>query len=149
MKKYFLITVLSLLGLQATLHAGGAWLTDFEAAKVQAVAEQKPLLLDFTGSDWCPPCMMMNKEVFSKKAFLDFAAANLVLVKLDFPRGKEQSAELMAQNKALAEKYRIEGFPTIMILSPEGDLVERATGYRRGGAEAYVEYIKEALASAR
>jgi thioredoxin-related protein len=93
--------------------------------------------------------MMMNKEVFSKKAFLDFAAANLVLVKLDFPRGKEQSAELMAQNKALAEKYRIEGFPTIMILSPEGDLVERATGYRRGGAEAYVEYIKEALASAR
>jgi protein disulfide-isomerase len=149
MKKYFLITVLSLLGLQATLHAGGAWLTDFEAAKVQAVAEQKPLLLDFTGSDWCPPCMMMNKEVFSKKAFLDFAAANLVLVKLDFPRGKEQSAELMAQNKALAEKYRIEGFPTIMILSPEGELVERATGYRRGGAEAYVEYIKEALASAR
>jgi protein disulfide-isomerase len=63
---------------------------------------------------------------------------------LDFPRGKEQSEELKAQNKALAEKYKIRGFPTIMVLSPEGKLIEK-TGYLRGGPEAYVEHIKEIL----
>jgi len=149
MYKLFSITLISLLTLGASLSAGEGWMTNFEAAKAKAVAENKPLLLDFTGSDWCPPCMMLDKEVFSKKAFFDFAEANLVLVKLDFPRSKKQSAELKSQNEALARKYGIEGFPTIMILSPEGELVEQTTGYRRGGAEAYIEYIKEILASAK
>lgn len=127
-----------------TDYAGDDWMTDFAAAKIIAAAEQKPLLLDFTGSDWCGWCIKLEKEVFSQKAFKEFAADNLVLVELDFPRGEEQSEDLKAQNKALAEKYGIRGFPTILVLSPEGELIEK-TGYQRGGPEAYVEHIKEIL----
>ena len=92
-------------------------------------------------------CIKLDKEVFSQEAFQNYAAEALVLVELDFPRGKDQSAKLKAQNKALAEKYGIRGFPTILILSPEGELIEK-TGYRRGGAESYVEHIMDILASA-
>ncbi len=147
MRKLLSFLLLSLLGLHLSLSAGEGWLTDFEAAKAKAAAEQKPLLVDFTGSDWCGWCIMLDKEVFSQQAFKDYAADSLVLVELDFPRGKEQSAELKAQNEALAEKYEIRGFPTILILSPEGKLVGK-TGYQRGGAEAYVAHIKEILTSA-
>ena len=121
------------------------WMTDFEAAKVKAKAENKPMLLDFTGSDWCGWCIKLDKEVFGEAAFKDYAAAELVLVELDFPRGKGQSAELKAQNEALAKQYGVRGFPTILLLSPDGELIEK-TGYQRGGAEAYVEHIKAILA---
>ena len=120
-------------------------MTDFEAAKVKAKAENKPMLLDFTGSDWCGWCIKLDKEVFSEAAFKDYAAAELVLVELDFPRTKEQSAELKAQNEALAKQYGVRGFPTILVLSPDGTLIEK-TGYQRGGPEAYVEHIKGILA---
>ena len=121
------------------------WMTDFEAAKVKAKAENKPMLLDFTGSDWCGWCIKLDKEVFGEAAFKDYAAAELVLVELDFPEGKGQSAELKAQNEALAKQYGVRGFPTILLLSPDGKLIEK-TGYERGGAEAYVEHIKGILA---
>lgn len=140
--------MMSLLGLHLTLSAGDGWLTDFEAAQAKAVEEQKPLLLDFTGSDWCGWCIRLKEEVFSKQAFKDYAADSLVLVELDFPRGKKQTPELKAQNEALAMKYRIRGFPTILLLSPEGELIEQ-TGYRRGGAEAYVDHIEGILESAK
>jgi protein disulfide-isomerase len=147
-RKILSISLLGLLGLSVSLSAAGdAWMTDFEAAQAKAAAEQKPLLLEFTGSDWCPPCMMLNKEVFSQETFLDYAAEALVLVKLDFPKKKAQSPELKAQNEALAQKYGIRGFPTILILSPEGEVVG-TTGYRRGGAKAYVEHLKQIVASA-
>ena len=114
-----LFSFLSIFGLHTAFSAeGGVWMTDFEAAQAKAAAEQKPMLLDFTGSDWCGWSIKLDKEVFSQEAFQNYAAEALVLVELDFPRGKDQSAELKAQNKALAEKYGIRGFPTILILSP-------------------------------
>lgn len=122
-------------------------MTDFEAAKTKAAAEQKPLLLDFTGSDWCGWCIKLDKEVFSQQAFQDFADESLILVELDFPRDKPQSAELKAQNAALRDQYKVRGYPTILILTPEGELIEQ-TGYKRGGAEAYVDHIKKIVASA-
>lgn len=146
MQKLFLLSLLGLLGLHVSLSAGDAWLTDYEAAKTQAAAEQKPLLLEFTGSDWCPPCMRLNKEVFSQKTFLDYAAEELVLVKLDFPRKKEQSAELKAQNVALRDQFGIRGYPTIVLLTPQGELIDQ-TGYRRGGAAAYVKHLQGMLPS--
>jgi len=139
------------LGLAASCSAAGdGWLTDFEAAKVKAKAENKPMLLDFTGSDWCRWCIKLDKEVFGEAAFKDYAAAELVLVELDFPDpkgqlAKGQSAQLKAQNEALAKQYGVRGFPTILLLSPDGELIEK-TGYQRGGAEAYVEHIKAILA---
>ena len=158
MQKLLSITLIGLL-IAASLFTTGceripadeateAWMTDFAAAKIIAAAEQKPLLLDFTGSDWCGWCIKLDKEVFSQKAFKEFAADNLVLVELDFPRGKELSEDLKAQNKALSEKYGIRGFPTILVLSPEGELIEK-TGYQRGGPEAYVAHIKEILAAGK
>lgn len=146
MKKLLLSFCLSILGFNLAFGAGDDWMTDFEAAKAKAAAEQKPLMLEFTGSDWCPPCMMLNKEVFSDAAFQDYAADALVLVKLDFPRSKPQSDELKAQNRALAEQYKIRGFPTILFLSPKGEMIAQ-TGYRPGGADAYVEHIQELLAA--
>jgi protein disulfide-isomerase len=139
-----LVLIFSLGLLSATFAADG-WMTDFEAAKAKAKTENKNLLLDFTGSDWCGWCIKLNKEVFSQEAFQDYAAESLVLVELDFPRGTDLPAELKAQNEALAKKYGVRGFPTILVLSPEGDLVKQ-TGYEAGGAEAYVEHIKAIIA---
>ena len=143
--KLLSICCVTLLGLAASAFAGDGWMTDFEAAKAKAKAENKPLLLDFTGSDWWGWCIKLDKEVFTKDAFKEYAAAELVLVELDFPRGKEQSAALKAQNEKLAQQYGIRGFPTILLLSPDGKLIEK-TGYQRGGPEAYVEHIKGILA---
>jgi len=144
-QKLLTLASITFLGLVATAFAGDGWLTDFEAAKAKAKAENKPMLLDFTGSDWCGWCVKLDKEVFTKAVFKDYADAELVLVEIDFPRNKEQPAELKAQNDKLAKQYGIRGFPTILVLSADGELIEK-TGYQRGGPEAYVAHIKEILA---
>jgi thioredoxin-related protein len=127
----------------STDHA--AWMTDFEAAKAKASAEKKPLLVDFTGSDWCGWCIKLDNEVFSKKAFKDYAKENLILVEIDFPRKQAQTAALKAQNEALAKKYGVRGFPTILILDAAGEVIEQ-TGYRRGGPDKYIAHLQEILA---
>ena len=143
-KLFLFCGALLALSLSSAFAGGDGWMTDFEAAKAKAKAEGKPMLLDFTGSDWCGWCIKLDKEVFSQDAFKAYAAESLVLVELDFPNNKPISDELKAQNEALAEKYGIRGFPTIVILSPEGEKIDQ-TGYRRGGAEAYVEHLKEII----
>lgn len=120
------------------------WLTDFEAAKAQAKAENKPILVNFSGSDWCGYCIALEREVFTKPAFKEYAESDLILVLLDFPRRTELSPELQAQNEALAKQYGIRGFPTILVLSPEGALIDK-TGYIGGGPENYVKHIQEIL----
>lgn len=149
----FLLAALVLTGVFAAnrnqIHAaesatGPNWLTDFAAAKATAEAEGKPMLLEFTGSDWCIWCIRLNDEVFSREAFVDYADTSLVLVKLDFPQREAQSEELAKQNGALAEKYGIQGFPTILLLSPGGEEIAR-TGYQRGGPEAYVAHLEKLL----
>jgi protein disulfide-isomerase len=147
MKKIILTLCFGLFVSNFSLSAGDGWMTDFEAAQEKAAAEQKPLLLDFTGSDWCVWCVKLEEEVFSQPAFLEYASDNLVLVELDFPKNKPQSDELKAQNRALAKKYEIQAFPTILVLSPEGELIKQ-TSYRPGGAEAYVRHVKGILAAA-
>lgn len=122
------------------------WMTDFDAAKAKAKAEGKPLLVNFTGSDWCGWCIKLVDEVFSQKAFQEYADKSLVLVEIDFPRRKEISAELKAQNEALAKTYGIRGFPTILVMDADAKVL-KSTGYRRGGAEAYVSHIKQILAN--
>lgn len=117
------------------------WITDFEAAKKQAAEQKRPILADFSGSDWCGWCIRLDKEVFSQKAFQDYAATNLVLFLADFPARKPQPETLAAQNKKLAAQYGIEGYPTVLLLDASGKELAR-TGYQRGGAEAYVEHVK-------
>ena len=122
----------------------GIWLTDFAAASAKAKDENKHMLVDFSGSDWCGWCIKLDKEVFSQKAFRDFADANLVLVLLDFPRAKPQPDAIKTQNNKLMEKYGVQGFPTVLIFNAGGKLIE-TTGYRPGGAESYVAYLKGIL----
>lgn len=132
---------------EQTEHDG--WNTNFEKASLQAKAEGKHILIDFSGSDWCGWCTKLDKEVFSKNAFKNYAKENLVLVLADFPRNKsKQSEKLQKQNNELAKKYNVGGFPTVFILSPEGKLVDK-TGYQAGGPEAYVSYIKKVITEAK
>jgi thioredoxin-related protein len=120
-----------------------SWLTDFDAAKAKAKSDHKLVLLEFTGSDWCGYCKRMQAEIFSKPQFQDYAAKNLVLVELDFPRAKPQSDEVRRQNMKLASEYEIEGFPTLIVLSPEGKRVGNFFGYIEGGPEAIIAALEK------
>lgn len=130
--------------LSDALDSHGSWMTDFEAAKALAAQENKPMLLDFTGSDWCGWCKKLNKEVFAQPEFKAYAGASLVLVEVDFPSKKPQSDAVKAQNEALQNQYKVTGYPTIILLSPEGEEIAR-TGYKSGGAEAYVKHLQSLL----
>jgi len=136
-----------LLGLLVSVSRAGEslWLTDFEEAKKAAAERGVPILVDFTGSDWCGWCIRLKAEVFTQEVFLAYAKENLVLLELDFPMKKELPEALKEQNEALREKFRIRGFPTILLLDAEGEELAR-TGYRRGGPEGYIEHLKELLA---
>jgi len=113
------------------------WMTDLPKAQAQAKAEKKLVLLDFTGSDWCGWCIKLNKEVFSKPEFAEYAKKNLVLVEVDFPNKKKQTEELKKTNEALQQKYKVEGYPTIVVLNSEGKHVGD-TGYVEGGPKAFI-----------
>jgi len=120
------------------------WITDYDLALQKAKAGHKYVLIDFTGSDWCIWCQKLHDEVLSQKEFLDFAAENFILVKLDFPKHITQSDELKQQNEALAQQYSIDGYPTIVILNSDGKEINRA-GYQQGGAKPYVQYLRSLL----
>lgn len=147
MKKWLL--VLTVAAISSGIFASEGWETDFDKAKEKAKAENKHILIDFSGSDWCGWCVKLDKEVFSKKAFKDYAKDNLVLVLADFPQDKsKQSAALQKQNDKLAKEFGVRGFPTVYILDPGAEIVAK-TGYQAGGPEAYVEHIKQLIAEAK
>jgi thioredoxin-related protein len=119
-----------------------SWLTDYDAAKSQAKNDNKLVLLDFTGSDWCGWCKRLKAEVFSKPQFQDYATKNLVLVELDFPRYKQQSDAVKKQNRQLASEYQIEGFPTLIVLDAAGKKVGEL-GYMPGGPDAFIAALEK------
>lgn len=118
------------------------WEADFDAAVARAKSEGKDLLVDFTGSDWCGWCIKLHDEVFSKEAFVSAATKDYVLVALDYPNGPEAKAKVPnpARNQELQRKYGIRGFPTVLLMTPEGDVFGQ-TGYAQGGPEPYVENL--------
>jgi thioredoxin-related protein len=129
----------------AQVRAGEAtWLTDLPQAEAQAKSENKLVLMDFTGSDWCPWCIKMDKETLTQTEFADYAKKNLVLVLVDFPNHKEQSTALKAANKALAKKYGVDGFPTFVEVKPDGTEVTRQVGYLDGGPKAFIAQLDAA-----
>jgi len=119
----------------------------FVAAKKtsQAAAQKKPVLLEFTGSDWCPPCMKQNKDVFEQPAFKEFAKDKLVLMKLDFPRSKPQTPEIKERNQQLAAQYQVEGFPTVILLGADGKELAREVGYKGGGVSQFINWVNSNL----
>lgn len=130
----------------SAVSAGEGWLTDLEAAKKLAAQENKVILVDFTGSDWCGFCIKLKKEVFDKDEFKKFAEKNLVLVEIDFPRAKKQSDEVKKANKALQAEYKVEGFPTIFVLDAKGKKLEEFVGYGGEGAAKYIEKLQNVIA---
>lgn len=119
------------------------WLTDYKKAQQEAKTNNKFLLLDFTGSDWCGWCKKFDKEVLLQPEFKDFARDNLVIVELDFPRGKSQTPELKRQNRELAQEYAIVGFPTIVVLSADGQKLWRYDGYFPDGPTAFIAQLQK------
>lgn len=145
MKKWLMALIVAAVGVSS--FAGEGWLTDFEKAKAMAKEKNRHILIDFSGSDWCGWCIKLDKEVFQQQAFKDFADDNLVLMLADFPRDKsKQGAEVQKQNEKLAKEFGVRGFPTVFVLAPDGSVVGK-TGYQKGGPEAYVEHIKQLIAS--
>lgn len=136
------ILSLILLGI-LPLQASDLWSTNYDASLKQAAAEKRLVLLEFTGSDWCPPCKKQAQDVFAQPAFEEFAKENLVPVKLDFPRRSDQSPEIKAANQALSQKYNIEGFPTLILLDSQGAELAREVGYGGGGVEAFIEWVNK------
>lgn len=118
----------------------GIWHTDFMKALEIAQAENKKLLLNFTGSDWCGWCIKLEDEVFSQPEFQQYARQNYILIKLDFPKKKKLSPKLKEQNNALAKKFQVTGFPTIIVVTPSGKLHARS-GYVKGGPNAFLRSI--------
>ena len=144
---HFLLGALVYIGFSAAGRAGDDWQTDYEAALKEAAKENKMVLLDFTGSDWCGWCKKLQSDTFSKPEFKKFAEKNLVLVELDFPRGKDQPDSLKKQNKELSEKFGVEGFPTLVLLDSKGKEVARNVGYLEGGPEGLENWVKSAKKS--
>jgi len=120
------------------------WLTSVPDAQAQAKKENKLVLLNFTGSDWCAACKQLDSDVFSKKAFADYAQKNLVLVELDYPFDKKLPGALVKANDALKEKYKIIGYPTLIALKPDGQEVWTNLGIPNGGLATLIAKLDEA-----
>jgi thioredoxin-related protein len=142
MKKTFLSLLAVLLAGSLTALAGVQWTTDLPAAQTQARKDKKLVLMNFTGSDWCGWCKKLQAEVFTTKEFDTFAKDKLVLVEIDFPNQKKQSAALKKANEALQAKYKADGFPTIVVLNGDGKEVWRQVGYMAGGPKAWIAKLE-------
>jgi protein disulfide-isomerase len=116
------------LAISYSARAESSWQTDYKKAQEEAKTSKKLLLIEFTGSDWCPPCMQLQRDVFAKHEFQDYASKNLVLLELDFPRRKTQSPDLAKQNEELAARYGIQAFPTVLVLNAEGKKIGEFIG---------------------
>jgi thioredoxin-related protein len=143
MKKLFLGLIVCVALMR--VHAEDlVWLTNMPKAMAQAKAENKLVLADFTGSDWCVWCKKLDADTLSKAEFADYAKKNLVLVQLDYPNSKPQSDDLKAANAALQTRFKIEGFPTLILLKPDATVLWRVDGYLEGGPSALITKLDEA-----
>jgi len=126
----------------AFANTPAGWTTDLEKAFEKAKAEKKSVLVEFTGSDWCPPCIAMRKNVFTKKEFVDEASKKFVLVELDFPNGDKAMKE---KNQPYAERYNIEGFPTVILFTPEGKEFTRFFASEFPSTDVFLKHLESSL----
>lgn len=142
MKKLFALCCFLIFALALPAAETSGWTTDYKAALEQAKADERRVFLFFTGSDWCSWCKRLNKEILSTPEFTKFAGEKLVLVELDFPNAKSQSKAVKAQNAQLAQRYKIEGYPTVIVLDSAGKKVGEL-GYQAGGPGPFIEAISK------
>lgn len=119
------------------------WTDDYDAALRWATAQNKLVLADFSGSDWCGWCKRLDKEVFDTDEFRAGAKDKYILLMIDTPRDQSLLSETAKkQNPELVEKYRVEGFPTVLLLDAKGEVIFR-TGYEKGGPVKYLKMLEE------
>ncbi len=121
------------------------WLTHLEKGRAEAAVSNKLIILNFSGSDWCGPCIRLKKEIFSSDTFANYSSKNLVLVNADFPRYKknELPKQQVKENEALAEKYNPLGrFPLTVLLNANGQVLKQWDGLPDETAEKFVDEIK-------
>lgn len=141
--KYTLVLVLSFI-----IFLSASWRTDFATAKTDAAAEHKYILLKFSGSDWCIPCIKMEKRIFDKEVFQQYAKDKLILVNADFPRQKKNmpTDDIVKSNEMLAEQYNKSGhFPLTLLLDANGKVLKTWDGYKDATPEDFVTQVKAAI----
>jgi thioredoxin-related protein len=124
------------------------WLIDFEKAKAEAAQSHKYILINFSGSDWCVPCIRMEKEIFESGDFDNYASEHLVLVRADFPRLKKHqlSKEQTKKNELLAERYNPEGkFPLTVLTDENGKVLKQWEGYPDEPAKEFIKEVNSIL----
>lgn len=130
----------------SSFAAGNGWLTNLEEAQAKSAAENKPILIEFTGSDWCPPCKMLTKNVFSTETFNSKAPEKFILVEMDYPQDKTGiTPEIEKYRQDIATKYSIQGFPSIVLTDSTGKPLAR-TGFQSGDADSYLAHLDQILA---
>ena len=122
------------------------WTDDYAAAVKQAQAENKKILLNFTGSDWCVNCTHLDDDVFSKPAFARYARSHYVLVTVDFPLQKKLPDNVAQQNQALQEKYAVPGYPTLVLLDSSEHKLNQIVGYNGSRLQAYLSHLDKDFA---
>ena len=144
MKRLILITILSAVAAGSLFadYPPEGWTDSITEAIAEAEREDKMLLLDFTGSDWCGWCKRLDNEVWKTQVFQNWADDNLVMVFLDFPQSIELSDEIRKQNYILQQMLGVQGYPTIWLLDSDLTPLLR-TGYREGGPEEYIRHLTE------
>lgn len=146
MKKILFILFVTLSSIVAQAQEELTWHTDMAKASELSMKEKKPLMLFFTGSDWCGWCIRLQNEVFKKDEFTKWAKENVILVELDYPRRTPQDQTVKQQNQQMQQIFQVKGYPTIWLVNPEktddGKVNLSAlgsTGYVAGGPEKWLE----------
>lgn len=140
MKKIFLVMLLFLV----TIGYSQEWKTNFETAKTEAAKQNKNILLVFSGSDWCGPCIKLDRDIWKSMEFIEFANNNLILERADFPKKKQNqlSTEIRKMNQSLAEKYNKDGmFPLVIVLDKNGKVLGK-TAYKKVSPTEYIALLK-------
>jgi protein disulfide-isomerase len=117
-----------------------AWQTDWKQVKQTAARTKKPIFMLFTGSDWCKWCVKLEHEVFDDPYFINRTAGKYVFMLVDRPRRKKLSPELEMQNAKLCDQFNIDGYPTVLIVTPNEDVIGEV-GYEKGGGKAFVQEL--------
>ena len=146
MKKIFFILFVFFSSLVVQAQEDLTWYTDMSIATDLSMKEKKPLMMFFTGSDWCGWCIRLQNEVFKKEDFIKWAKKNVILVELDFPKRTPQEESLKMQNSQLQQMFQVRGYPTVWIVNPEKTEEGKvnlsalgSTGYVAGGPEKWLE----------
>jgi protein disulfide-isomerase len=141
----FPLAVSSLGAAESNGYKSISWTTNYNEALTRSKQEGKPVLLFFTGSDWCGWCTQLQREVLNTESFYELANDRYIFVEVDFPKKKSLSSNVLEQNKFLAKKYHITSYPTIVVVDSSGSTLGES-GYKSGGAEKYAAHLDSIVA---